>query len=209
MDFPANSEKSKETKKDTAPEEKKLEQVVTAPAVVKQKSIGKKFKAIFFGGEFKSSFRYVTADVLLPAARDTLFDAATKGVERLVYGENVQARRGRPANTRGIVTYNRPVQRDSRSAMLPDQPPHRVARRGKESADVLITDREEAMLVLQTMVDCIDKYNVVSMADLNELIGQPIANIDHNWGWTNLTTAQIRQDRNGYLLELPPMEELR
>jgi hypothetical protein len=84
--------------------------------------------------------------------------------------------------------------------------PNRVNRR--ESSDVLIATREEAMSALEMMINCIDQYEMVSMADLNEIIGLPSAHIDHRWGWTSVKEANIKQVREGYLLELPPMEEL-
>lgn len=212
MDYASNSNKSKEA----APEEttevtetKVITKVVTTTGVVKRKTIGKKLKGIFFGGDFKAAAKYVFADVLLPAARDMLFDSLNEGAKRVVYGER-GPRGGRRASQdyRGYVQYNTPVRR-SRSAMLPDQAPRMQQRVGRrESSDVLIASREEANLVLQTMIDCVDKYEQISVADLNELIGVQSANVDHRWGWTNLNQASIRQVRDGYMLELPPMEEL-
>lgn len=215
MEYASNSNKSKEKiiieveTDDGVVVEPKVTKVVTGTAIVQKKGIGKKLHGIFFGGEFKSASRYVVADVLLPAARDMVVDIITKGVERVVYGERYSSSRRRSPEYRGNVQYNSPVRREYRSSILPGQPPripNRINRR--ESSDVLIESREEANLVLQTMVDCVEKYEQVSMADLNELLGLQSANIDHRWGWTTLNEASIRQTRDGYLLELPPMEEL-
>jgi hypothetical protein len=208
MDYASNSNKSKGDEPEVVP--KNLTSIITSPSVVRKKGVGRKFKAIFFGGDFKNAARFVVSDVLLPGARDILFDVWTKGGERVMYGETRYARRSR-GDYRGQVSYNAPVRRAYRPnpGMVPDQPPrfpNRLNRR--ESNDVLIVSREEANTVLQTLIECIDKYEMVSMADLNELIEQPSANIDHKWGWLNLNDASIRQVREGYLIELPPMEEL-
>jgi hypothetical protein len=206
------------TKKDKEPGEEetpreKLKPVVTAEVVIKEPSLGRKMKSIFFGGEFKSASRYVVTDVILPAFRDTVFDVMTAGTERVIYGESRTPRRRHRGMTTGalgsITNYNRPIQRGARSAMLPDQPPrgmNRVTRR--ESNDVLIADREEAVLVLDTLNECITRYEVASLADLNELLNQPSAVVDQKWGWFSLSDANIRQTRQGYLLELPPLEEI-
>ena len=44
--------------------------------------------------------------------------------------------------------------------------------------------------------------------DLYDLTGLPSAHVDNKWGWTYLTNTEIRQIRDGYLLDLPPMEEI-
>lgn len=188
-------------------DDKDLKQVVTAEVVEKKKSLGSKFKSLFFGGEIKSAGRYVVSDVVIPAMRDAVVDTFTMGIERVVYGEPRSRRRGMYSG--GNVSYNRPVNR-GRSTMLPDQPPRRQPSRvtRRESNDFLIASREEASLVLDTMIECISKYEVVSRADLLELLGHPMATVDRKWGWFSLEDANIRQTREGYLLELPPMEEI-
>jgi hypothetical protein len=73
---------------------------------------------------------------------------------------------------------------------------------------VIVGTREEAELVIERLIDVLDKYDVVSLAALYELLGLETSYIDNKWGWTNLSSAQVRQIRQGYLLELPPLEEI-
>jgi len=199
-DYQSNSHKSREATKKT--EGKKIEPVVTGEVSLKKKSLGQKFKGVFFGGEFKSAVRYVTADVFLPAIRTLLVDATTKGVERVVYGETVTRRR--PPQYGPRIQYNTPVRR----GVLPDQA-RPIARQVRHNTnDVVLSSRDEANTVLERLIDIIDKYEVASFADLLELCGLPTSHVDQKWGWTNLNHAEVRQVRDGYMLDLPPAEEI-
>lgn len=191
-----------------APNEAKvIEQVTTGAVVVKKPSLGQKLKTVFFGGDSKSAARYIAGDVVLPAVRSLIVDAVTKGAERLVWGEGARTMR-RPSgyDYRSRVQYNSPlVRQDPRMPRLPDQGP-RVGRR--EPSDLVLASREEAELVLERLIDILDKYETVSMADLFDLTGLPSSHVDNKWGWTNLNTTEVRQVREGFLLSLPPAEEI-
>lgn len=202
-DYQGNTQKSRQV----PPEEPKVvEKVVVGEVVIKKKTFGQKFKGVFFGGEFKNALRYVTAEVLLPAIRNLLVDTTTKGVERMVYGDSRELRR-RPTVYGSRIQYNSPVRRDR--AYLPDQAPRPLGRQvRRETNELILATREEAELVLERLTDIIDKYSVASMADLYDLTGLPTTHTDNKWGWTYLNNTEIRQVRDGFLLDLPQVEEL-
>lgn len=199
---PGNSHKQREAKPD-----KNVEKVTTAPVIEKKRGFFQRFKGVFLGGDFKNAARYLGADVILPAIRNLMVDATTRGVERVVYGESRDQRR-RPTTMGSRISYGTPVRRPDR-AYLPDQPPRPLARQvRKETNEFILSSREDAENVLDRLIDIIDKYDVVSLADLYSLIGQPSSHVDQKWGWTDLRTTEIRQTRDGYLLDLPPSEEI-
>ena len=209
MDFPPNTDKQRELE---ARSEKKVEQVITTPVVIKEPGIGRKLKTIFFGGEFKSAGQFVVSDIILPTLRNMFVDSVSGAAQRVAWGDSMRNRNRRP-EMRSRITYNAAPPQTQRpySAILPNQAPRYPSVRPvnhREANDILIVSREEANLVLERLIDIVDKYEVASLADLYDLIGQPSSPIDNKWGWTYLNTAEIRQTRNGYLLELPPMEEL-
>jgi hypothetical protein len=212
MDFPSNSQNVTGDKKPKETPKKDIQKVVTGEVVQKPKTIGRRLKVIFFGGEFKGAIRYIMSDVMLPAFKNMVVDATSKGVERVVYGEVGPRRRygsgfepGRPR-----VQYNSPIDRGyGRRAMLPDQPPYSSpSRRRQEPADLILVSREEAELVLERLTDVIDTYEVASVADLHDLVGLPTSHIDNKWGWTRLTNVEVRQVREGFLIELPTPEPI-
>ena len=209
MDYQSNSRKSKE---DFVKKEKpQLEKVVTGEVIQKPKSIGRKFKDIFFGGNVKDSARNVTGNILLPALRNMLFEAWTRGssgfAEGLIYGDS----RRRPIKEyRPSVSYHDPfatTMRDPRERpRLPDQNPYRRERR--QTKDFIVVSREEADAVVEKMYDCINQYDVVSLADLLEILGEPSSHIDQKWGWTYLSNVKVTQRREGWLIDLPPVEAI-
>jgi hypothetical protein len=204
MEFPGNSHKVTSQPVPEAPKEK-LEKVVTGEVIKRSKPISQRLKNIFLGGELKGALRYITSDVLLPAMRNLIVDMTSKGIDRLVYGDSSPRRR--PELNRTRYSYNSPVDRSRGRAYLPDQPPYQAARR-HDINEVIIVSRDEAELVLERLTDAVDKYGVASVADLNELTGLPTTHIDVKWGWTTLAYANVRQVREGYLLELPPVEPI-
>lgn len=205
--FPSNSDKQKSDKKD-APE-KHVEKVVTGEVIQKKKPFSERFKGVFLGGELRQVSGYIVAEVLLPALRNLLVDATSKGVERMVYGES-QVRRTSSGSRAQYTSYNNtPLSRGrGRGGYLPDQP--RGGSYGSRNTvlDPILENHEQAELVLERMLDIIEQFDAVSVADLNTLLGMPTTYIDNKWGWTDLRYATVRQIREGYLIDLPPTESL-
>jgi hypothetical protein len=204
MDYAGNAKKNKVEKPDKP--EKAVERVISGPVVVKKKSIGEKVKDLFIEADFKNVARYVVYEVLLPAARNTIVDASTKGIERMMYGESAIRRKSYGIGPR--ITYNSPINRGYREGIprTTPPPPPRASHHARE--EFILSSREEAELVLERMTDIIDNYETVSVADLNDLVGFPTSHIDNKWGWQDLTDVQVRQIRDGYLIDLPQPEPL-
>lgn len=209
MEFPANSKKSTlQQQKDTPKREKdKLEKVTTGEVVQKKRPISRRFKDIFFSGEIHSAARYVASDVLLPALRNLVVDATTKGIESVIYGESSPSRRRAQNNSRINYGGSPLAPRRGLSMTLPDQGPRALHRR-EEVSDIVLVSREDAELVCERLIACVDKYEVASVADFHELVGLPSTYTDNNWGWTNLARIDIRQTREGYLIVLPSPEPI-
>lgn len=73
---------------------------------------------------------------------------------------------------------------------------------------IILSTRDEAERVLEQLMLIIDKYEVTSIADLRELVGLPTTHVDQKWGWDRLNDVVIRQVREGYLLDLPPADQI-
>lgn len=210
MDYQSNSHKNKAQGEKPSKEDKKIEKIVTGEVVEKKKNIGRKFKDIFFGGDFKTAAGYVAGDIILPSLRNMFADAAKGAVDRVIFGESAYSRR-RVHEMRPRVSYNNPIRRDprdSRTVYLPDQPPHPYRQNRREANDIIIGNREEAEAVVERLIDIVDQYDEATLADLYELLGLPHNHVDQKWGWTFLKNAEVRQTRDGYLLDLPPLEAL-
>ena len=206
MEFPGNSHNVTGEPKEAKPK-KDIQKVVTVDAVQRPKSLGRRFKDLFVRGEFKGASRYIATDVLLPALKNMIVDATSKGVERVIYGDAGPRRRYEPNRPR--VSYNSPVDRYSRGrTMLPDQPPYVTPRRRQDVGEVILVSRDDAELVIERLTDIIDKYDVASVADLHDLAGLPTTYVDNKWGWSTLNNVGIRQIREGFLIDLPQVEPI-
>jgi hypothetical protein len=152
----------------------------------------------------------MVGNVLIPAAKEAIVEAASSGFEKLVYGE-ARPKRGRPTSgPLGYVAYNT----QGRSQPSHDRPPmpNRLPRRARarhDFDDIVINTRQEAEEVLERLYDALNKYESVSVADLYELTGLKSDHTDHKWGWRNLHGANVGRVRGGgYLLDLPEPEFL-
>lgn len=204
--FPPNSQKAKTATR----EPKRVERVTSVEAVRRRRPLGKQFAHTFFGGDAHTAFHYMIANVLVPAAKEAIVEAASSGFEKLVYGDTRPRRGGAPPSAYGHIAYNRmgtQRQQDDRPPM-----PRGLSRGGRARHDfgeLIIQHRQEAEEVLERMYDILSRYETVTVADLYELVGVNVSHTDHKWGWTELRGAQVGRSRGGgYLLDLPEPEPL-
>jgi hypothetical protein len=201
-EFPPNSSKSRAEPK----EEKKVDKVVSGQATRRKKSLKKQFSNTFFGGDLKSATHYVVFSVLIPAAKDTLAEAGSQGIEKLIFGES-RGRGGMRKSGLGYVAYNRLTAQSP--AMQPKSPIlSRQARVRHDFDEIMIDSREEAEEVIDRLFDLLSRYEVASVADLYELTGIKANHVDQQWGWTNLKGAGVSRMRGGFLLDLPEPEPI-
>lgn len=202
--FPSNTHKSKEATKRPV---KKVEKVVTTQVVQRKKSFGAKLKEVFVGGEARTSLHFIGYEVVLPAIRNLIVEATTKGIERMIYGDSFKGRSpSQPGTTR--ISYNQPVQRfpGGRSPFQPNRPSYYQSRSGYEIIDPIFATKEDADSVLEMMINIAEEYDAVSVQDLHELAGLPSTHIDNKWGWSNLAGTEIKQVREGFIIDFPPVE---
>lgn len=210
--FPGNSRTDKEKSPAKATPAKKVEKIVTGTVTTRKKPLGKKFKEFIVGDDSKSVVQYVWHDILVPSARDMVFDAFTSGVERKMYGE-VRSRRGRGNPMQqmfGNATYNAYNRYSASSSTLrPNaqapvaQPNRRGRAQVKDLAELIFDSRGDATEVLDAMIAIADQYQAVSISDLWDLLGRTGEPTDENFGWSDLVGTDIYKVPEGYLLDLP------
>lgn len=213
-DYRSNSFKDREDRP-----EKKVEPVVAGDNVIVQKrSVGRKFKDVFVKADLKSSAWYVISEVLIPGARDMLFDGVTRYAERMFYGEMRPMPRNFRSGLGSRISYQSPVSRGyrresvlGRSAPTPlPEPRSRRASYEYERDDLILTSKEMGEDVLEGMKNIIEGYESASIADLYELMSlpSPNAHVDNKWGWISMDGWEVRPVRQGWLIDFPPPEPL-
>lgn len=188
--FPSNSRKHRNTK------------VITTQAKVQKKSLMSKFVGTFVGEDVEDVSTYVIHDVVIPSVKNMIFD----GLETLFFGRPRTGRRGttgfKKPNPGGYVSYNTINQN-------PIEPPRSVQPRAAHLfSDIVIASRPDAEAVIMLLADLLDDYGEASVADLYTAVDITPQYTDHNYGWTNLSTASVKRVRHGYLLNLPKPELL-
>ena len=207
QNYPSNSHTSKEEPKE--PERKvRVEKVVTTEVIKRKQPMGKRIAETFAGDDMKSVGSYVLFEVMLPAAKDMIFDAFKEGLARTLYGSDSR-KRVSPGSS--PVGYNKMYGGGSSSGpkysggtlsgggrnLSPK------ARAAHEFTEIILPNRGEAEVVLDTLNDVINNYTEATVADLYDALGVTPAFTDNQWGWTNLRDAGVTRVREGWLLNLP------
>lgn len=210
-DLPSNSHKSKETRaneEETKEKKTTVKPVVKGEVTVRKQSLMARFKNTFFGGDFTAVASYVGREVFLPALRNLVVETATKSVEKAIYGDT-QPRRTSVVGGAPRYRYDTPMRRQPEPRRRYEDPVvSRGGRRPIDYGDILVTHKEDAERVVETLIEIVEQYGKASVAELLELLGQPSSHTETKWGWTELPFARTVQTRDGWLLDLPPVEPI-
>jgi hypothetical protein len=204
-EFPANSDASR---RDQA-SEKNIERVTSSGATRRRKSLRKQFRETFVIGDAKTAVRYAVMEVLLPAARDMVWETGSEYLRSLMFGES--RRRGSsppPSGPTGYVNYARYSHNMGGPRTGPQRALSRQARSQHDFDELVLDDRVEAEAVIDRLFDIVERYDSATVADLYELVGLTPTHTDNRWGWTDLHGAGVSRIRGGYLLDLPEPEPL-
>jgi hypothetical protein len=192
VNYPANSAKAKT---EAAKQKPAVQKIIDGNIVERKKSIFGKVVHDFVKEDSHSLAEYLVMEVLLPAAKNTITDFVSQGIERVLYGDS-RPHRGRSGYT-NYTAMSRPARADPRPTLSAQQ------RATHDFANIVIETRGEAEDVIDGLRNLIDQYQVASVADLYSLVGITGDFADNNWGWDDLTQAGVRAIRGGYVLTLP------
>ncbi len=207
-EFPSNSRTQK--KEPVVTERPKVEKVVTGRVSVRKKTLGRRFIETFFGSsDAKGVGEYLVQNVVVPMTKDLISDVVIQGIERTLYQGQAPSRgSARSRSNPNYVPYNRYTQGSSPTGMRIEEPRREISRQGRARHDfdeLEYPDRPQAEEVLGILDSRIEQYGVVTVADFYEASGVSGHFVDENWGWHDLSTANIVRIRGGgYVIKLPP-----
>lgn len=218
-EFPSNSRgipTAKKVVEEKKAPEKNIQKVVSGEVIQRKPSMIKRIRGVFLGGDSQSVKDYVILEVLVPALKDTIADAVTGGIERMVFGDNARpGRRNRGTNYgpqnpnqfnyAGISARNQVVG-GTRPGPRMLSPQAQVTHTFDE---VIYPSRSDAEAVLAQMFDLLDQFEVVTVSDFLELSGISGQFTDHRFGWDDLRDVRAHRTRGGgYILGLPDTKPL-
>lgn len=188
------------------PEKKVIEKIVTGKVITRKTPLGKRLLRTLFAGDGRGVWGYLLIDVLIPAAKDTIADMASQGVERAIYGDARSSSR-RTGQRPGQGRY---VDYGQRYAGRRDEP-RTMSRRNRANFDfreVILSTRLEAEEIIDKLFDTLQRYELVTVSDFYGMLGITPAITDEKWGWTDLRGASVQRVSNGYLLDLPQPDHI-
>ncbi len=214
MEYPSNSHTKKAA---SAPAEasKPVPPVITGTVITRKPSMGKKLKEVFIGSDANSVWAYVAYDIIIPAIKDTIADAGSMALERMLFGDSrggspSRRARGSSSGATGHINYSgfsKPGNdRYGNSGRVLSQ----GARATLNFDEIILPTRTEAESVIEHLAMLIDQYQVAKVADLYDIC--KVTNNDYpvqKWGWDSMVGASVDRVRGGgYLLNLPRPIEL-
>lgn len=175
-----------------------------APAVsqgVRKKSLGKRTN-VFLQNTGGVIGNYILKDVLIPTAKKAISDIVTNGINILLYGDQkpVTSKRG----TIDRVSYRKYYE---------DERPRETRSRHKSflEYDIEFDTQIAAQQTLEDMRDTLDRYPVVTVADLCEFAQNHDETIrldsswsDNKYGWVKLPAEiKIYPSYSKWIIDLP------
>ena len=200
--YKPNSHKYKEEMRSRESSEmRKVEKVVSGPVTTQKKSGFRKLAQGLIAEDMPKVKSYILDDVLIPSFKKAISDIVRNGIDIILYGE---AGKTKSSSTPGAKVsyrsyYAEPVRSDRDRGRDYSRP-----RSDFDFDEVLFANRGDAEVVLTQMEDAIEKYRFVRVADFYDLAGITISNrCVNNYGWTDLRSASIIRNRDGYIINLP------
>ena len=186
MDIKPNSHRYKAEQQAKLSEEKKVSKVTSGRVRTKKKSEIAKMKDSIISPEASGMQSYIFGSVLIPAVKKLMSDIVKDGIDILLYGDTRRSSRDRDDRER---------RRESRYAY--------------DYKELIFDNRSDAKEVLDTLLDILDTYDSVSVGDLYDAVGMSHNYTDNDYGWTNLSSAEVVCIRGDYMLRLPKAKPLR
>ena len=203
MDYNPNSNRFLTKDKPTEEEnlgKKKVDKVVSGSVKTKKKSSLSKFADTFIEEDKDTVVGYLLSEVLIPSFKKMVSDTIKTGIDKMLYGDTEVSRSNSPASKISYSKYYNDKSSYSRSSSTA---PVTNRRDTYEYNNIVLETRGDAEAVLMGMDDIIAKYEIVSVADLYDLVGIAGSYTDYKYGWTDIRSARIERVRDGYVIRMP------
>jgi len=216
-EYPNNTQKRRQES-----EPKKVERIVTGEVIRKKKPVGRKVKEFLLGVDPKALWLTVWFGVLVPAAKDMVYDAGEEALRQRILGDSGRGGGRRRSRNRsssfdsGHYSYDRPpihsrnTPREGRREDPRDRDLSRRARSNFDFDEIILESRVEAEETLDSLFRIIEEFGTASVSDLYGILGVTPAFTDGVYGWMDIrdADASVTRVHDGYLLNLPKPEPI-
>lgn len=204
--FKPNSHKYRE-EQEAKKKPKPVERVTNGKVKVKEKTFGNKMKEAFLGEEINDVKSYVIKDVIVPKIKELIVDAFENSIE-MIFGVSGRSSRStiRIGRTNERVSYNTYYKGTSNSSQRIEK--EREKDTPFEFNNLIFDTRGDAERVLDRLIMYLEEYEQVSINELYSAVGKTGSFTDCKYGWTSLSGASVRRERDGYSIVFPPVHPL-
>jgi len=207
--YPSNSRKRKVELDKAEGSRPKRKQLATARRV--KKPFFKRFTDAFIeGGAGRDVGDYILYDVVVPAAKSTIADLIEGAIEMILFGGERRAGNVVRNKGRSYVSYNDiysgSPRRGPRGTIGGGRRSHGaepMARIHQDFRHIVLNSRAEAEVVMGGLAEALGDYDVVTVAELYELVGLTAEYTDNKYGWYELPDMVAVRVRDGWAIELP------
>lgn len=204
VDYSSNSKSGKKAEEVERP---LPNAIVTGPVVERKKTLGRKFREQFVGDDAQTVGQYLLFDVVMPAAKNLIFDMVTEGVKRTLFGGTRPMTGGSSPIMSGRTNYSSYSGGRQSTVVAPGSPASREMtpqqRAMHDFSGVVLNSRGEAEEIIDVLSQLIEDYGSATVNDFYACINQSSEFTAVKYGWKSLAQAHVRGVREGYLLELP------
>lgn len=179
---------------------------IKGKATKKELSFGEKLKRSFVKEDMKEVRDYIIFDVLIPSAKQSLLDMIIGAVSQTLGIPTSRSRRSNGYSGTSIAdTGERPFRNYASSRQTSGRSRDRIRYDRFRVTDIVFEYKEDAMSLLEQMMDICDQYGWFSVFDFYDKAGITEGNdyTNRNYGWTNVDGADIVFEGSGYVINLP------
>lgn len=193
------------------PEREPVKRIIDSSEIKRKKSLGRKIRDNFGGGDIREVLSFVATDVLLPKAKDMIYDAFAEGMHRSIFGSARNPNAGGDNRNRQ-TNYGRMYVSPNKGYASPA--PQQQTQQAQtligpnDFMDFIFPDRGRAEETLDQMIELVSHYGTVSVHELKAMLGITGEFTDQKWGWKALGNASVERERDGYRLALPKVVSL-
>jgi hypothetical protein len=208
--LPGNSHKEREAQSRPNPEpQEEIKKVVEGKVVLQRPPWYRRVGRNMLAEDAGSITEYVMVSLVYPNLKNLLRDVVVGFVDRALWGPGIHP--GASGN-RSMVPGSSFKTRYDQMPTAGGEPRRQLSQYARENHDfneVILTSRDEALSVIDGLMQRVNVYGAATVSNLYSLLGTTGSHADLNWGWTDLSNANVREYRGGWLLDLPRPRPLR
>lgn len=196
-DIPPNSDVYKQKQAEKKREEESEEKAKPVYTITKrEKTFGQKLKEAVFGEDVKNVPEHVFFNIIVPNVMRMFGDSVQGALNMTFRGLGGKSSSSYRDDGSPYRNYDRMYDRD------------RERRRAMPSGEIdfddyIFSNPRGVEHVIDELNDILDRYNVITVADVCTQVGKSPRSIDNKWGWKSVRDFEAVPVRDGWILSVP------